>query len=32
MGLTYNPKNENIFDITNEKTDHKTNNKTDHEN
>lgn len=31
MGLTYNPKNENIFDITNEKTDHKTNNKTDHQ-
>ena len=31
MGLTYNPKNENIFDITNEKTDNKTDNKTDHQ-
>ncbi len=31
MGLTYNSKNENIFDITNEKTDHSTNNKTDYD-
>ena len=30
MGLSYNPNNENIFDVTNEKTDHRTDNKTDH--
>ncbi len=30
MGLTYNPNNENFFDITNEKTDHKTDHKTNY--
>ena len=30
MGLTYNSNNENIFDVTNEKTDHATNLKTDY--
>ena len=31
MGLTYNPNNENIFDITYEKTDHRTDHRTDHQ-
>ena len=30
MGLKYNPNNDNIFDITNEKTDYRTDLKTDH--
>ena len=30
MGLTYNPKNEDIFDIDDEKTNHKTNYKTNY--
>ena len=29
MGLSYNPNNENIFDVTNEKTDHRTDYRTD---
>ena len=31
MGLSYNPNNENIFDVTNEKTDHRTDYKTDYD-
>ena len=31
MGLSYNPNNENIFDVTNEKTDYRTDNKTDYD-
>jgi hypothetical protein len=31
MGLSYNPNNENVFDVTNEKTDHRTDNKTDNQ-
>ena len=31
MGLTYNPNNENIFDITYEKTDHRTDHRTDYQ-
>ena len=31
MGLSYNPNNENIFDVTNEKTDYRTDHKTDYD-
>ena len=31
MGLSYNPNNENIFDVTNEKTDYRTDYKTDYD-
>ena len=31
MSITYNPSNDNIFDITQEKTDHKTDYKTDYD-
>jgi len=31
MSITYNPNNDNIYDVTNEKTDNKTDHKTDYD-